>query len=191
MARLLPPPGNDFRVFRFRDRFAASAASLDTPYDLSSGTITLATRDFNIGSVPASAVAHSGRVLMKKVAIFLICFFPAALLFLIFTFRFKPDGGFYFTFLAHAPVIIAGDGSSYQSAYQLRHGRASDLKNTELERIRDQYRAGPGRTYVNFSTNFVFASTNLNGRVYDVVTFTLSNKATTDYFDVTSYKSRP
>lgn len=127
---------------------------------------------------------------MKKLAIFLICFFPIALLFLIFTFRFKPDGGFYFTFLAHAPVVVAGDGSSYQSAYQLRHGRATDLKTTEVATIRDRYQVGTGDSHTDSSNNFVFASTNLNGLAYDMITFTVSNETRTVYFDVSGYKSR-
>ncbi len=131
---------------------------------------------------------------MKKLAIFLICFFPIALLFLVFTFRFKPDGGVYFTFLAHAPVIIAGDGSNYQSAYQLRHGLASEVTTSEVETIRNRYWVGPGRSYEDFyhtfSNNLVFANTNLNGHAYDLVSFTLSNEIRTVYFDVTSYKSR-
>lgn len=129
---------------------------------------------------------------MKKLAIILICFFPAALLFLILTFRFKPDGGFYFTFLTHAPVIIAGDGSSFQSAYQLRHGRAGALTTTEVETIRDLYWVGPGRTYQDFYqkcyNTLGFAKTNLNGHAYDMITFTVSNDSRTIYFDVTRYK---
>jgi hypothetical protein len=132
---------------------------------------------------------------MKKLAIFLICFFPAALLFLVFTFRFKPDGGFYFTFLAHAPVIIAGDGSSYQSAYQLRHGRASDLKTTEIETIRDRYWVGPGRSYEDFNDKCYgtlhSANTNLNGRAYDIITFTLSNETKSVYFNGYKSKTQP
>ena len=127
---------------------------------------------------------------MKKLAIFLICFFPIALLFFVFTFRFKPDGSFYFTFPARAPVVIAGDGSSYQNAYQLRHGRASDLKTSEIARIRERYQPARGRSDADFSSNSVFASTNLNGRAYDMITFTVSNETKTVYFDVTTYKSR-
>jgi hypothetical protein len=121
---------------------------------------------------------------MKKIAIFLICFVPVALLFLVFTFRFKPDGNFYFTFLTHTPVIIAGDGSSYQSAYQLRHGRAIDLTTSEVQTIRDRYWIGSN------SNTLHFAITNLNGRAYDVVSFMVSNDTKTVYFDVTSYKTR-
>lgn len=129
---------------------------------------------------------------MKKLAIFLICVFPAALLFLIFTFRFKPDGGFYFTFLTHAPVIIAGDGSSYQSAYQLRHGLAGQVATTEIETVRDRYWIAPSRSYEDFYhkcyDTLRFANTNLNGHAYDMITFALSNETRTVYFDVTSYK---
>lgn len=131
---------------------------------------------------------------MKKLAIFLICFFPIALLFLVFTFRFKPDGGVYFTFLAHAPVIIAGDGSSYQSAYQLRHGLAGQLATTEIETIRDRCWIGSGQSYEDFYhkcyDTLKFANTNLNGHAYDMITFTSSNRTRTVYFDVTSYKSK-
>jgi hypothetical protein len=119
---------------------------------------------------------------MKKLAIFLICFFPIVLIFFVFTFRFKPDGGFYFTFLIHAPVLIAGDGSSYQSAYQPRYGRASDLTATEVETVHNRYG--------DFSNNLVFANTNLNGRAYDIVSFMLSNQTQTVYFDVSRYKSK-
>lgn len=119
---------------------------------------------------------------MKKLAIFLICFFPIALLFLVFTFRFKPDGSIYFTFLAHTPVIIAGDGSGFQSAYQFRHGRAGDLKASEVQTIHERYWIG--------SNNLHFANTNLNGRAYDIVSFTLSNDTKTVYFDVSSYKKQ-
>lgn len=129
---------------------------------------------------------------MKKLAIFIICFFPIALLFLIFTFRFKPDGGIYFTFLAHAPVVIAGDGSSFQNAYQFRHGHASDLKNTEVETIRDRYWVGSGRSdrdfYQKCFNTLTIANSNLNGHAYDIITFTSSNETKTIYFEVTSYK---
>src|SRR5579871_6280005 len=103
---------------------------------------------------------------MKKLAIFLICFFPIALLFLVFTFRFKPDGGVYFTFLVHSPIIVAGDGSSYQSAYQLRHGRASDLQTSEVKTIRDHYWPDSGQKPSNITLHIT--STNLNGRAYDL-----------------------
>ena len=119
---------------------------------------------------------------MKKIAIFLICFFPVALLFLVFTFRFKPDGGFYFTFLVRAPVIIAGDGSSYQSAYQFRYGRASDLATSEVRTIHDRFWVA--------SNTLHFVNTNLNGRAYDIATFSLSNGTKTVYFDVSSYESK-
>lgn len=129
---------------------------------------------------------------MKKLALFLICFFPPALLFCIFTLRFKPDGGIYFTFLNHAPVIIAGDGSSYQSAYQLRHGQADALKTTEIETIRDRYWVGPGRSRRDFynkcSGTLVFTNVDLNGHTFDIVSFTLSNRTNTVYFDITTYR---
>ena len=123
---------------------------------------------------------------MKKLAIFLICFFPAALLFLIFTFRFKPDGGVYLTFLARTPVVIAGDGSTCQSAFQLRHGRASDLPITEVKIVRDRYRFDR-----SVEDTVRFANTNLNGHAYDIITLRQSNDTRTVYFDVTSYKSKP
>lgn len=128
---------------------------------------------------------------MKKLAIFLICFFPVTLLFLVFTFRFKPDGGVYFTFLARTPIVIAGDGSSYQSAYQLRHGRASDLPTSEFETIRNHYSVGANEDQKASNITLHIANTNLNGRAYDLVTFTLSNETKTVYFDVTSYKTHP
>lgn len=131
---------------------------------------------------------------MKKFAIFLICFFPLALLFCIFTLRFKPDGGIYFTFLNHAPVIVAGDGSSCQTAYQLRHGQAGTLKTTEIETIRDRYWIQSGRSYEDFYhqcyNTLEFNNSDVNGRSYDAVTFRLPDRTNTVYFDVTDYRRR-
>jgi hypothetical protein len=131
---------------------------------------------------------------MKKLAISLICFLPLAVLFCIFTLRFKPDGGVYWTFLVRAPVIVAGDGSGYQTAYQLRHGQADGLASAEIAAIRDRYWAPPGRSREDFyqqcSNTLGFAGTNLNGHAYDIITFTLPTGTNTVYFDVTEYRRK-
>ena len=129
---------------------------------------------------------------MKKLAIFLICFFPLALLFCVFTLRFKPDGGIYWTFVTYAPQIVGGDGSNYPTAYQLTKGQAGALGSVEIETVRDRYWLAPGRSRADFYDKcydtLIFTNKNLNGRSYDIITFTLPTGTNTVYFDVTSYK---
>ena len=132
---------------------------------------------------------------MKKIlTIFLICLFPLAVLFLIFTLRFKPDGGTYWTFIHYAPEIVAGDGSSFQNAYQLSKGVGGSVATVEIETIRDRYWVGPGRSQQDFYhrcyDTLAFAHTNEAGHAYDVIRFVLPTGTNTVYFDVTAYGIR-
>lgn len=130
--------------------------------------------------------------MMKKLALFLICFFPLALLFCVFTLRFRADGGVYLTFLVHTPVIIAGDGSNYQSAYQFRHGQAAAVRATEIDTIRDRYWVADGRSSEDFYhkgyDTLTFTNASENGHAYDIITFGLPTGTNAVYFDVTAYR---
>lgn len=129
---------------------------------------------------------------MKKLALFLICLFPAALLFFVLTFRFGSDGRLYWIFVNHVPMIVGGNGSSFQTAYQLRKGQPAYLSGMEVETIRDRYWVARGRSRADFYRQcydtMAMASTNLNGHTYDIITFTLATATNTVYFDVTNYR---
>ena len=129
---------------------------------------------------------------MRIVRVFALCFFAAALLFILAFCRLKPDGGIYWTFVTYAPVIAGGDGSSYKTAFQLKKGQRRYLATAEIETIRDRYWVRPGRSYEDFYhkcyDTLTFTNTILNGRAYDVVGFTLPEGTNSVYFDVTVYE---
>ena len=131
---------------------------------------------------------------MRALAIFVICGFAAALIFFIAFCRLKPDGGIYWTFITYAPVVAGGDGLSYKTAYRLKKGQAGLLATTEIVTIRDRYWVAPQRSYEDFYhkcyDTLIFTNATLNGRAYDVITFTLPEGTNTVYFDVTDYRQK-
>lgn len=131
---------------------------------------------------------------VKKFALFLICFFPAALLFFVLTFRFGSDGRLYWIFFNRVPIIVSGNGSSFQTAYQLKEGQPAYLSGKEIETIRDRYWVARGRSRADFYRQcydtMAIASTNLNGHAYDIITFTLPTGTNTVYFDITNYRKK-
>jgi hypothetical protein len=132
--------------------------------------------------------------MIKSTIILLACCFAGALIFLVAFCRPKPDGGFYWTFVTYAPVITAGDGATYQTAYVLKKAHAGGLATVEIETIRDRYWVSPQRSYQEFYhkcyDTLVFTNANLNGHAYDVISFTLPEGTNTVYFDISYYRQR-
>ncbi len=144
---------------------------------------------------PAARYASSSTLGgMRTFAIFVIGCVVAATIFLIAFCRPKPDGGIYWTFITYAPVVAGGDGSSYKTAYRLKKGQAGSLATVEIVTIRDRYWVNPQRSYEDFYhkcyDTLMFTNATLNGRTYDVITFTLPEGTNTVYFDVTGYRQK-
>jgi hypothetical protein len=119
--------------------------------------------------------------MIKKLFIFSVCCVAAGIIFLIVFCRLKPDGGAYWTFITYAPVISAGDGSSYETAYLLKKGQDRWLATVECGLMHDKY--GVEDDVLSFT------NTNLNGRVFDVISYPLSiGRTNSVYFDVTEYR---
>lgn len=129
---------------------------------------------------------------MRKVGIFLLCCFAAAVIFVVAFCRLKPDGGIYWTFITYAPVVASGDGSSYQTAYRLEKGQRRYLATVEIETIRDRHWILSGGSYEDFYhkcyNTLTFTNAILNGHAYDIIAFALSDRTNAVYFDVTVYE---
>lgn len=129
---------------------------------------------------------------MRKIGIFLLCCFAAAVILVVAFCRLKPDGGIYWTFITYAPVVASGDGSSYQTAYRLKKGQRRHLATVEIETIRDRHWMPSGGSYEDFYhkcyNTLTFTNAILNGRAYDIIGFMLSDRTNAVYFDVTVYE---
>jgi hypothetical protein len=118
----------------------------------------------------------------KKTIIFSVCSLFALLIFFAAFFRPKPDGGFYWTFITYAPVIVGGDGLSYDTAYKVKKGQAGYLATLECGLIHDKYHVD--------DDVMVFTNASVNGRIYDVISFPVFSGTNTVYFDVTEYRQK-
>ena len=116
----------------------------------------------------------------------------AVLILLISTCRLKPDGGIYWTFITYEPVLAGGDGSGYETAYRFKKGQAGNLANAEVRAIRQKYGVGSEISVEQFNHHYYSTradlTTNLNGRAYHIITFTIPAGTNAVYFDVTNYR---
>jgi hypothetical protein len=119
--------------------------------------------------------------MIKKSVIFSVCCLAAGLIFLAAFCRFNPEGGIYWTFITYAPVISGGDGASCETAYLLKKGQERWLASVECGLMHDKYGVE--------DDVLVFTTSNLNGHVYNIISYPLlPGRTNSVYFDVTEYR---
>ena len=124
--------------------------------------------------------------MIKKIIISVISLVAAFLLFLVIFCAPNPEGGFYWRFVTYAPVVVGGDGSSYETAYTLKKGKLRWLATVECEVMHKKYGVE--------DDVLVWTNADVAGRVYDVISFPVPRPTNTYYyhvyFDVTDYKPK-
>ena len=124
--------------------------------------------------------------MIKKLIISAICVFVAGLLFLVVFCAPNPEGGFYWRFVTYAPVVVGGDGSSYETAYKLKKGKIRWLATVECGLMHDRYGVE--------DDVLIWTNANLNGCVYDIISFPVPRATNAFYhhvyFDVTDYRQK-